>query len=181
MFSKVFLGFVVFSFSFSSKYVFFFLIRFWTVFCASTDFFTNMQFSWLKFFIEFVCCLYFLCNFSIKPLTCIVFDSDSLKRSYVIYDTVKPGNKITISNIRIIKVFINREWNSLQGLFIHIRRVILQRAKSYFLVSVVFCFRDFSSAIYQRVIWYRSMYQLCLTEGYFPQYLLKCAQSNWRC
>ena len=105
----------------------------------------------------FVSCVYFLCNFSIKPFTCIVFDSDCLKRSYGVYYTVKPGNKITISNVRIIKVFIIRKWNSLQGPFIHIRRVIFQRAKSYFLVSVVFRFRDFSSAIYQRVIWYRSI------------------------
>ena len=116
-----------------------------------------MQFCWLKFFIEFVSCVYFLCILFIKPLTCIVFDSDCLKRSYGVYYTVTAGNKIPISNVRIINVFLLRTWNSFQGPFIYIRRVIFQRPKSYFFVSVVFCFRDFSSAIYQRVIWYRGI------------------------
>ena len=123
-----------------------------------------MQLCWFKFFVQFVSCVYFLCNFSIKPFTCIVFDFNCLKRSYGVYYLVEPDNKITICNVKIIKVFIIRKWNSLQGPFMHVSGVIFQRAKSYFLVSVVFCFRDFSSAIYQRVIWFRSINYAWLRE-----------------
>ena len=92
-------------------------------------------------------CVHFLCSFSIKPLTCSVFDSDCLKRSYGVYYTLRPGNKMTICNVRVIRVFVIGKWNSLQGPFI-----IFGRAKSYFLVSVVFPFHNFSSTIYQRGI-----------------------------
>ena len=132
-----FLGFAVFSFSFSSKYAFFF------------------------FLIYILNCV--LCSLSLVYIFCAiyVFDSDCLTGSYGVYYTVKPGNKIIISIVRIIKIFIIRKWNSLQGPFIHIKQVTFQRAKSYFLVSVVFCFQDFSSTIYQRVIWYRSINYAC--------------------
>ena len=44
--------------------------------------------------------------------------------------------------------FHNWKWNSLQGPFMNISGVILQRAKIYFLASVVFRFRDFSNTIF---------------------------------
>ena len=107
--------------------------------------------GWLNWFCQFLCER--LSSFNSKWF----WYSYAWSRSYNVYYTVKPSNKITISNVRIIKVFIIGKWNFLQGPFIHIRRVIFQSAKSYFLVSVVFCSKHFPSAIYQRVIWYHSI------------------------
>ena len=131
-----------------------------------------MQICWFKFFVQFTSCVYFLCNFSTKPFFYIAFDSDCLKRSYGVHYTVKPVSKTTICNVRISKVFIIRKWNSLQGLFIQISRVILQRGKSYFLVSVVFRFRYSSSTINQRVIWYHSLIINCTWLRVFVKILL---------
>ena len=64
--------------------------------------------------------MYLISNFSIKPLVCVVFDSESLKRSYGVNHTVESVDKIVIFYVKIIKVFITRKRSSLQGLFIDI-------------------------------------------------------------
>ena len=38
--------------------------------------------------------MYLICNFSIKPLACVVFDPDCLKRSYGVNHTVESVDKV---------------------------------------------------------------------------------------
>ena len=56
-----------------------------------------------------------------------------------------------------LSVFMIRKRNSLQGLFIYITQVIFLKTKSYCLVSGLFRFWNFSSSIYQGVIWHCSI------------------------
>ena len=123
--------------------------------------------------------MYFLCHLSIKPLTCIVFDSDCLKRSYGVYYTVKPGNKTTISNARIIKVFIIRKWNSLQVPFIHIRRVIFKERKVISLGLLYFTFGIFLVQYIKE--WSNIAVSITTDWEILPQYLLKCYTSYPGC
>ena len=102
-----------------------------------------MYFFWFKYFVQFVSCLHFLCNFSIKTFACIVFGSNCHKRGYGVYYTVQLGNKITICNVKIIKIFKIKKWNSLQGPFIHTSWVIFQKAKFISLCLLYFAFGVF--------------------------------------
>ena len=47
-----------------------------------------------------------ICNFSIKPLACVVFYPDCLKRSYGVNHTVESVDKVVICYVRIMKVII---------------------------------------------------------------------------
>ena len=38
--------------------------------------------------------MYLICNFSIKPLACVVFDPDCLKKSYGVNHTVESVDKV---------------------------------------------------------------------------------------
>ena len=63
-------------------------------------------------------------HFSIKPVACVVFDNDCLKRSYGLNGTVDCIDKIVIYYVRVIKVLIIRKRIFLQRLSIDINWVI---------------------------------------------------------
>ena len=60
--------------------------------------------------------MYLICNFSIKPVACVVFEIDCLERSYGVNYTVDCVDKIVIYYVSINKVLIIRKRSSLQGL-----------------------------------------------------------------
>ena len=87
--------------------------------------------------------MYLICNFSIKPLTCVAFEPDCLKRNYGVNHTIESVDKIFICYIWIIKVFMIRKRSSFQGLFIDINWVILSEWKVSSLCLLYFPFRIF--------------------------------------
>ena len=66
-----------------------------------------------------------------------------LKRSYGVNSAVESVDKIVICYDRIIKVFIIRNWSSLQGLFIDINWVTFSERKVSSLCLFYFAFRIF--------------------------------------
>ena len=46
--------------------------------------------------------MYFICNFSIKALDCVVFDPDCLKRSYLVSHTFESVDKVVKCYVRIM-------------------------------------------------------------------------------
>ena len=104
----------MFSFNFSSKYAFFFFFELSFELCYKPLYKSLHQDAVLViyFLLQFVLYVYFLYNFSVKPFPGIFCDSDCLKRSYDVHSTVEPGNKISICNVRINKVFIIRKWET---------------------------------------------------------------------
>ena len=65
--------------------------------------------------------MYLICNFSIKPLACVVFGPDCLKRSYGVNHTVESVDKVVIMLCQDYESYHNLEKrSSLQSLFIDI-------------------------------------------------------------
>ena len=75
--------------------------------------------------------VYFVRNFFIKPFTCVVFNPDCHKKSYGLDYTLNFCDKVTVCNVRIIKVSTIRKWNSGQGLFIDINWATFQSLSQY--------------------------------------------------
>ena len=50
--------------------------------------------------------MYLICDFSIKPLTCVVFEPDCIKRSYGVNNTGESVDEVVICYVRIMKVIL---------------------------------------------------------------------------
>ena len=101
-----------------------------------------MHFFYLKFFVQFASCVYFVRNFPIKPFTCVVFIPDCHKKSYGLDYTVESDDKVTVCNVWIIKVSTIWKWNSLQCLSLY-RHQLSNFSKDEKLILYVCCISFF--------------------------------------
>ena len=94
--------------------------------------------------------MYLICNFSIKPLACVVFDPDCLKRSYGVNNTGESVDKVVICYVRIMKVIITWKRSSLSKPIC--RYQLINSLVSGKLVPCVYCI------MFLRFFWFNVSY-----------------------
>ena len=115
-----FLEFVMFYFSFSLKYAYFF---FWSnseLPYRALRFLHQHEVNWFKFFVQFVLSVCLLWIFSIKSFSCVVFNSNCFISSYGVDYIVESDDKATVYNVCINKSFIVRKWISYDLISYHL-------------------------------------------------------------